>query len=124
MRLIDVSKQAESFMNDDSAVDILQTDDGIELLVSGWYALLEGYEVILRAGIVCMWDDEAKMYMPDEYVTIVSEAVHINEGDNITYVTGDFVTAVYEWFDGKIPSEQIEQIKCEIKSEEKEGNEV
>lgn len=120
-RLVDASKEAELFINDDTAADIMQTEDGTELIVSRTSIVPEGYEVILRAGIVSMWDEEAKMYMPDEFVTIVSEVEEINEGDNITYVTGDFVSAVYEWFNGELPYEQIEQVKCQIK-EEKEGN--
>ena len=116
-RLIDISRNAESFINDESGMDLLSTEDDIEIMVSQTYVVLTGYGLYLRSGVINVWDEEGKFYVPEDYVTVISTTSDINEGDMITYVTGDYVTAVEEWFGGDIPTEQIEQIMCEIISE-------
>lgn len=116
-RLIDISRNAESFINDESGMDLLSTEDDIEIMVSQTYIALAGYSLYLRSGIINVWDEEGKVFMPEDYVTVISTTPDINEGDMITYVTSDYVTAVEEWFGGDIPTEQIEQIMCEIISE-------
>ena len=116
-RLIDISRNAESFINDESGMDLLSTEDDIEIMVSQTYIALAGYGLYLRSGIINVWDAEGKLYVPGDYVTVISTTPDINEGDMITFVTGDYVTAVEEWFGGDIPTEQIEQIMCEIISE-------
>ena len=116
-RLIDISRNAESFINDESGMDLLSTEDDIVIMVSKTYVVLTGYGLYLRSGVINLWDEEGKLYVPGDYVTVLSTNPEINEGDMITYVTGDYVTAVEEWFGGDIPTEQIEQIMCEIISE-------
>ena len=113
-RLIDISSNAESFINDESGMDLLSTEDDIEIMVSQTYIALTEYGLFLRSGVINVWDEEGKLYVPGDYVTVLSTNPDINEGDMITYVTGDYVTAVEEWFGGEIPTEQIEQIMCEI----------
>ena len=113
-RLIDISRHAESFINDESGMDLLSTEDDIEIMVSQTYIALTGYGLYLRSGVINVWDEEGKIYVPGDYVTVISTTPDINEGDMITYVTGDYVVAVEEWFGGDISTEQIEQIMCEI----------
>ena len=116
-RLIDISSNAESFINDESGMDLLSTEDDIEIMVSQTYIALTGYDLFLRSGVINVWDEEGKLYVPGDYVTVLSKKPNINEGDMITYVTSDYVTAVEEWFGGEISTEQLEQIMCEIISE-------
>ena len=116
-RLIDISRNAESFINDESGMDFLSTEDDIEIMVSQTYIALAGYGLYLRNGVINVWDEEGKVYMPGDCVIVISTTPDINEGDMITYVTGDYVTAVEEWFGGDIPTEQIEQIMCEMISQ-------
>ena len=116
-RLIDISRNAESFINDECGMDLLCTEDEIVIMVSQTYIVLTGYDLFLRSGVINVWDEEGKLYVPGDYVTVISTTSDINEGNMITYVTGDYVTAVEEWFGGDIPIEQIEQIMCEIISE-------
>lgn len=116
-RLYELNKNPESFINDESGMDLLSTEDDIEIMVSQTYIALAGYGLYLRSGIINVWDEEGKVYMPEDYVTVISTTPDINEGDMITYVIGDYVTAVDEWFGGDVPTEQIEQLMCEINPE-------
>lgn len=116
-RLYELNKNPESFINDDGGMDILHTEDDIEIMVSQTFIAIPEYNLYLRSGVINEWDEEGKLYMPGEFVTVISETPEINEGDLITYVTGDYVTAVDEWFGGDVPTEQIEQTMCEVNTE-------
>lgn len=116
-RLYELNKNPESFINDDGGMDLLHTEDDIEIMVSQTFIAIPEYSLYLRSGVINEWDEEGKLYVPGEYVTVISETPEINEGDLITYVTGDYVTAVDEWFGGNIPTEQIEQLMCEVNTE-------
>lgn len=116
-RLIEISNNAESFINDESSMDLLYTEDGVEIIISQTFIAILEYNLFLRSGVINEWDEEGKCYVPGEYVTVISDTPVINEGDLITYITGDYVTAVDEWFGGDIPTEQIEQLMCEVNTE-------
>ena len=116
-RLYELNKNPESFINDDGGMDLLHTEDDIEIMVSQTFIAIPEYSLYLRSGVINEWDEEGKLYVPGEYVTVISETPEINEGDLITYVTGDYVTAVDEWFGGDVPTEQIEQLMCEVNAE-------
>ena len=116
-RLYELNKNPESFIDDDGGMDLLHTEDDIEIMVSQTFIAIPEYNLYLRSGVINEWDEEGKLYVPGEYVTVISDTPEINEGDLITYVTGDYVTAVDEWFGGNIPTEQIEQLMCEVNTE-------
>ena len=116
-RLYELNKNPESFIDDDGGMDIFHTEDDIEIMVSQTFIAIPEYNLYLRSGVINEWDEEGKLYMPGEFVTVISETPEINEGDLITYVTGDYVTAVDEWFGGDVPTEQIEQTMCEVNTE-------
>lgn len=116
-RLYELNKNPESFINDDGGMDLLHTEDDIEIMVSQTFIAIPEYNLYIRSGVINEWDEEGKLYVPGEYVTVISETPEINEGDLITYITGDCVTAVDEWFGGDVPTEQIEQLMCEVNAE-------
>ena len=116
-RLYELNKNPESFINDDGGMDLLHTEDDIEIMVSQTFIAIPEYGLYLRSGVINEWDEEGKLYVPGEYVTVISDTPEINEGDLITYITGDYVTAVDEWFGGDVPTEQIEQTMCEVNTE-------
>lgn len=116
-RLYELNKNPESFIDDDGGMDLLHTEDDIEIMVSQTFITIPEYNLYLRSGVINEWDEEGKLYVPGECVTVISDMPEINEGDLITYVTGDYVTAVEEWFGGDIPTEQIEQVLCEVNTE-------
>lgn len=113
-RLYELNKNRESFINDDGGMDLLHTEDDIKIIVSQTFIAIPEYNLYLRSGVINEWDEEGKLYVPGEFVTVISKEPNINEGDMITYVTGDYVTAVDEWFGGDVPIEQIEQLMCEV----------
>ena len=116
-RLYELNKNTESFINDDGGMDLLHIEDDIEIMVSQTFIAIPKYNLYLRSGVINEWDEEGKLYVPGEYVTVISDMPEINEGDLITYVTDDYVTAVDEWFSGNVPTEQIEQLICEVNTE-------
>ena len=71
-RLVDVEEAiAESEDLADVADDIAETDEDMQLVISGWHVYVEALNLSMRQGIVCVWDEDAKMYMPDFDVTVV-----------------------------------------------------
>lgn len=116
-RLYELNKNPESFINDDGGMDLLHTEDDIEIMVSQTFIAIPEYNLYIRSGVINEWDEEGKLYVPGEFVTVISKEPNINEGDMITYVTGDYVTAVDKWFGGDVPTEQIEQLMCEVNTE-------
>ena len=64
-------------------------------------------------GILCNWDEEEQMFMPDVAVTVVYEA----DADRTEYIyfEQDGMTATfYNWLNGRLSISQIEALKCEI----------
>ncbi|NMA74869.1 MAG: hypothetical protein GX963_12075 [Bacteroidales bacterium] len=93
--------------------DIVETDDGIQLVVSGWYVYIPELNLNLREGMVCIWDEKEKLFMPDFAVTVIYES-DIKNKEWIYYEQEGFVVALANWLNGRLPVEQIEQLKCEI----------
>lgn len=38
--------------------DIAETDEDMQLVISGWYVNIPELNLNLREGVVCIWDDE------------------------------------------------------------------
>ena len=93
--------------------DIVETDEGIQLVVSGWYVYIPELNLNLREGMVCIWDEEEKLFMPDFAVTVIYES-DIKNKEWIYYEQEGFVVALANWLKGRLPVEQIEQPGCEI----------
>lgn len=56
---------------EDRCDEIVEVDDHLQLLISGWYVFIPNLSLYLRAGIACVYDEEAGMYMPDFDVTVL-----------------------------------------------------
>lgn len=134
-----------SFVDD----DIAETDENTQMIISGWYVYLPEFNLKLHEGIVGIWDEEMKGYMPDFAVTVVcegdsdntgsrSEAYVVNESgestqadfpaDLLYYEQDGFVSTMANWLNGRLSIGNIEQLKCEIilpeKAESEENYEV
>lgn len=115
--------------------DIVETEDDIQLVVSGWSVYVESLNLSLREGVVCIWDEEEEMFMPDYSVTVVYEgeietgdsrsgASVVNESgesmqasfpaDSLYYEQDGFAITLANWLNGRLPMEQIEQLWCEL----------
>jgi hypothetical protein len=115
--------------------DIVETEDEIQLVVSGWSVYVESLNLSLREGVVCIWDEEEEMFLPDYAVTVVYEgnietgdsrsgASVVNESgesmqasfpaDSLYYEQDGFAITLANWLNGRLPMEQIEQLWCEL----------
>lgn len=109
--------EAEEFISEmdfsDVADDIAETEEDTQLVVSGWWVFLPQLNLQLHEGILCNWDEEEQMFMPDVAVTVVYEA----DADRTEYIyfEQDGMTAtLYNWLNGRLSISQIEALKCEI----------
>lgn len=66
----------------DVADDIVETEEDTQLIVSGWWVFLPQFNLQLHEGILCNWDEEELMFMPDVAVTVVYEA----DADRTEYI--------------------------------------
>ena len=55
----------------DVADDIAETEEDTQLIVSGWWVFLPQLNLQLHEGILCNWDEEEQMFMPDVAVTSI-----------------------------------------------------
>lgn len=93
--------------------DIAETDEDTQIVISGWYVYLPELNLKLHEGIVGIWDEEMKDYMPDFAVTVVYEG----DSDNTDYIYFEqdgFVITMANWLNGRMSIGDIEQLKCEI----------
>lgn len=93
--------------------DTAETDEDIQLVISGWYVNIPELNLNLREGVVCIWDEEEKLFMPDFAVTVIYED-DIVAKDWIYFEQDGFVVTLANWLNGRLPVEQIEQLRCEI----------
>lgn len=93
--------------------DIVETDEDMQLVISGWYVNILELNLNLREGVVCIWDEEEKLFMPDFAVTVIYEG-DIESKDWIYYEQDGLVVTLANWLNGRLPVEQIEQLRCEI----------
>ena len=92
---------------------IAETDEDMQLVISGWYVSIPELNLNLREGVVCIWDEEEKLFMPDFAVTVIYEG-DIEGKDWIYFEQDGFVVTLANWLNGRLPVEQIEQLRCEI----------
>lgn len=93
--------------------DLVETEEGIQLVVSGWYVQVEGLGVDLRKGIACAWDKEAGMFLPEADVTVISEGDPAGQ-EWLWYVQGGFADALSLWMEGRMEAGQAGQLWCRL----------
>ena len=93
--------------------DIAETDEDMQLVISGWHVHIPELNLNLREGVVCIWDEDEEMFMPDLAVTVIYEG-DIENKEWLYYEQDGFVVTLANWLNGRLPVEQIEQLKCEI----------
>lgn len=93
--------------------DIAETEEDMQLVISGWYVTIPELNLNLREGLVCVWDEEEKLFMPDFAITVIYEG-EIESKDWIYYEQDGFVVTLANWLNGRLSVKQIEQLRCEI----------
>ena len=51
--------------------DVVEVEEGYQLVLSGWYVHIPKLHIRLHEGVVGYWDEEMKEYMPDFCVTVI-----------------------------------------------------
>ena len=97
----------------DVADDIAETEEDTQLIVSGWWVFLSQLNLQLHEGILCNWDEEEQMFMPDVAVTVVYEA-DADRAEYIYFEQDGMTATLYNWLNGRLSISQIEALKCEI----------
>ena len=112
-RLEDVEEKMAETDTFDVPDDIAEIDDNYQLVISGWYVKIPLLNLYLRAGVMCLWDEDEKVYMPDFDVTVIYEDE--NELSSYLYYEQDgFVVTVNNWLHGRLDYEEISQLMCEV----------
>ncbi|MDD3139290.1 MAG: hypothetical protein PHX08_10005 [Lachnospiraceae bacterium] len=135
-RLYEVENVVADMGTSDVADDIAETEEDTQLVISGWYVHIPNLNLNLHEGVVCIWDDEGGLFMPEFAVTVIHEGNFeskvfrteeesvCNESDECTdaflsadylyYEQEGFVDTLVNWLNGRLSMEQIEQLRCEL----------
>lgn len=108
-RLGEVEETVSEMEFEDRCEEIVEVDENLQLLISGWYVFVPSLSLYLRAGVACVYDEEAGMYMPDFDVTVLYE----NElaDDMWLYFEQDgFCVTLGNWLNGRLSMGEIESL--------------
>lgn len=95
------------------ADDIVETDEDTQVIVSGYFVLIPELGLQLHDGILCNWDDEEKIFMPDASITVVYE-VGADRTKYIYFEIDGMETTLYNFIGGKMSPSDIQNFWCEI----------
>lgn len=112
-RVKDTERQLIEMDLDDVSDDVAEIDDGIQIVISGYYLLIPELNIQIHKGILCVFEQEVNMYMPDEAVTLIIE-VNGQEAEHICYKQDGIIGTLYDWGQGKMSLDRIENMWCEI----------
>lgn len=117
-RLVEVEEAIAEMDLSEINDDLVETDEDMQLVISGWFVYIESLNMSLREGIVCIWDEEEQMFMPDFVVTVFyegnMETREIAAGNWLYYEQDGFTVSLANWLDGKLSMNEIEQIWSEL----------
>ena len=115
-RLIDVEEAVAGMELAEIEDDIAETDEDMQLIISGWFVYIESLNLTLREGVVCVWDEEEQIFMPDFSVTVFYEGnMEIAfPSDYLYYEQDGFVISLTNWLSGRMSVDEIEQLWCEL----------
>lgn len=89
----------------------VEADEDMLLLVSGWYVFIPSLSLYLRAGVACVYDKEAEMYLPDFDVTVLYEN-EIADGKWIYFEQDGLCATLDNWLNGRLSMGEIENLEC------------
>ena len=58
-RLGEVEETVSEMEFEDRCEEIVEVDENLQLLISGWYVFVPSLSLYLRAGVACVYDEEA-----------------------------------------------------------------
>lgn len=112
-RLTDVEKYLEETDFSEIPDDVVELEEGYQLVLSGWYVNIPELHLRLHEGVVGYWDEKMKEYMPDFCVTVIYPE-NPAEKEYLYYEQAGMMTTMVNWLHGKMPIDMIEQLACEL----------
>lgn len=117
-RLVEVEEAVAEMDFSEIDDDLVETDEDVQLVISGWFVYIESLNISLTDGIVCVWDEEEQMFMPNFVVTVFyegnMETGEIASGDWLYYEQDSFTVSLANWLNGRLSMNEIEQLWCEL----------
>lgn len=110
-RLGDMEEIISEMEFEDRCDEIVEIDDDLQLVISGWYVVVPSLSLTLRAGVACAFDEEAGMFMPDFDVTVLYED-ELTADKWIYYEQDGFTVTLVNWLNGRLPISNIETLEC------------
>ena len=110
-RLGDIEEIISEMGFEDRCDEIVEIDDDLQLVISGWYVVVPSLSLTLRAGVACAFDEEAGMFMPDFDVTVLYEDELMTD-EWIYYEQDGFTVTLANWLNGRLPISNIETLEC------------
>ena len=93
--------------------DVVELEEGYQLVLSGWHVHVPKLHIRLHEGVVGYWDEERKEYMPDFCVTVIYPE-NPAETEYLYYEQDGMFTTMVNWLHGQMSVEEIEQLICEL----------
>ena len=94
--------------------DVVELENGYQLVVSGWYVHIPKLHIRLHECVVGYWDEEIKEYMPDFCVTVIYSE-NLKETEYLYYEQDGMFTTMVNRLHGQMSMDEIEQLRCEIR---------
>lgn len=110
-RLGDIEEIISEMEFEDRCDEIVEIDDDLQLVISGWYVVVPSLSLTLRAGVACAFDEEAGMFMPDFDVTVLYKD-EIVADKWIYYEQDGFCISLGNWLNGRLSMGEIENLEC------------
>lgn len=110
-RLGEIEEIISEMEFEDRCDEIVEIDDDLQLLISGWYVVVPSLSLTLRVGVACAFDEEAGMFMPDFDVTVLYED-ELMADKWIYYEQDGFTVTLANWLNGRLPISNIETLEC------------
>lgn len=95
----------------DVADSIIETDENSMMAVSGWWVFIPSLNMFLREGIVCVFDEDEKDYLPDFAVTVIMES-ELEEDGWIYYEQDGFTVSLGNYLNGRMGLTEIDTLEC------------
>ena len=108
-RLGDMEEIVSEMEFEDRCDEIVEIDDDLQLVISGWYVVVPSLSLTLRAGVACAFDEEAGMFMPDFDVTVLYED-ELMADKWIYYEQDGFCISLGNWLNGRLSMGEIENL--------------
>jgi len=81
------------------------------LAVSGWWVFIPSLNMYLREGIVCVFDEDEKDYLPDFAVTVIMKS-ELEEDGWIYYEQDGFAISLANYLNGGMELIEIDALEC------------